>query len=92
MKICKHCKKSKEITEYGKNKQNKGGHEVMCKPCKAKVSMKYRDKKQLDNMKKWREDNKEEVQRKKREYYLENKEHIKAKAAKHRKDNPEMVN
>jgi hypothetical protein len=42
-------------------------------------------------MKKWREDNKEEVKRKKREYYLANKEHIKAKSAERRKEYPELI-
>lgn len=75
-KVCKHCQIEKDNTEYNKA----GGGKWLqpyCKPC--------------DTIRKsiYNQTNKEEVKRKKRQYYLDNQDEIKKKTQDKRALNPE---
>jgi hypothetical protein len=108
MKICRKCGIEKNITEFSKNKNNKGGLSTWCRICvkeykkeyyinnKEKILKEYSNKLKTDEIlrqkkseysKKWREENKEIIKIKKKEYRLKNKEKIN----KWREENKERI-
>ena len=88
---CTLCKKSKPLSEYGKNKQNKDGLESRCKSCKSEIRKKTAGPKKNAQMKAWREANKASVIAKKAANYQENKEAIKAKSKAYYVENAEEI-
>lgn len=80
MKQCKICKETKPLECFAKNKQQKDGYNVYCKPC---VSEKYSNKwyqankeKHNTNEKLRRRENCELVKKRSAEYYRKNKKRI----------------
>ncbi len=76
-KKCSKCSEIKPLEEFCKDKKGRLGRQASCKVCKAKADKEYRDKKG------------EELLKKKRAYYAENKEVLLAKERERRKD-PEV--
>ena len=44
-KLCRYCKKTKEITEFNLNKASKDGHQKYCKECNKYLNRKYKERK-----------------------------------------------
>jgi hypothetical protein len=75
MKECKICKQSKPLEAFAKNKQQKDGHHVYCKPCQNEKYAKKWYKKNAEHHKKTTQanPNRKEIAAK---YYQKNREHI----------------
>jgi len=87
MKQCKICNQHKELVEFAKNKQQKDGHNVYCKPC---MSEKYSNAwYQLNkeshnaNEKLRRRQNHDVFKKRAAEYYKKNKKRIIEKQTKY---------
>jgi hypothetical protein len=76
MKKCSKCGIDKELENFSKDKRAKNGLCCSCKDCQSK----------------YREKNKEEINRKQNKYYKENKEEISQCVKKYRKQNREKIN
>lgn len=78
-KVCKDCGSEKSVSEfyttYGRYRYSR------CKPCWNKSRKSY----SRDYSKKWRQENKEKLKAKRKQYYEVNKEHIIKKADEWRK-------
>ena len=62
MKICRTCKKEKEITEFKKSPMYKDGHETQCKQCQKDIKLaKLENNKDLDQ--RWIESGKTDLQK-----------------------------
>jgi len=71
MKICSKCKVPKTIDNFANNKQSIDGHFHWCKECKSKYMGKYykiNHKKMYDDSRKWILNNKERLNKWRREY------------------------
>lgn len=64
-KNCSKCKVLKPYSEFGNHKKNKDGLNIYCKTCTRAASQK------------WKQNNKEKVLERSREYYHSNKETVK---------------
>lgn len=40
IKVCQHCKVSKSLSDFHRNKTKPDGHNGICKECQAKVNKK----------------------------------------------------
>ena len=78
-KRCPKCEEIKSIDNFSKCKSRKDGLKIYCKSCASVVKKKY-DKENRDNIKKYREDNKEKYKEYFDKYYQENKEKLKEKS------------
>jgi hypothetical protein len=67
MKVCTKCGESKPLSVFCKDSQKKDGLHPHCRSCRSKRASK------------WREANKEEINKKQREYRLVNLEEIRRK-------------
>lgn len=94
IKKCNCCKLDKEVIEFYKLK-NRGeglsGYSANCIPCQKIKNNKYqteyrKENENKDYIKKWREDNKEDIKLKKSIYYKKNKEKIVEKVTTYQKD------
>lgn len=75
MKICKRCSLDKEINEFGNNKNNKDGKSLYCISCELNRAKKYREKnreKVNKSAKKWRDENPEKYQETIKKYLEKN--------------------
>lgn len=74
-KECKICKTIKSLSEFGKSKTGKYGHDAQCKKCRyIKTGRDYflRNKEKCyENAKKWHANNREHINAKTRERYAE---------------------
>ncbi len=77
MKTCNTCKLEKNLAEFNKRKNRKGGLRYTCKVCAAKYDAKY----YLEN--------KEKRSKQCAKWYQKNKEKIAKTGAKYKKDHPE---
>jgi hypothetical protein len=95
-KKCNKCGKIKPLTEFHKNKTSKDYHTSLCKNCRNKANKEYtkthkpvlsplQKLKRKLYQKEWRKQNKDTLQQKSKQYYLDNKEHIKETSQSYRK-------
>lgn len=103
-KVCSKCKEEKDLTEFGKNKSNKDGHQYYCNDCRRAYRENNKDKikeqrkreyernkdRYLIQAKAWYENNKDRVRENKRRYRQENKDKIREAQRLYRK-RPEVV-
>lgn len=64
MKVCRRCKKEKDLSSFGIASRRKDGHADYCKECKSVIDKEYRDA------------NKDRINSSRRERYPENKTKI----------------
>jgi len=77
MKKCTKCKNKKQRKYFSKDKNKKDGLQLWCKECVKKYGKKYRGKnngKISERMKEYYQYNKEEINKKNKAHYLDNKE------------------
>ena len=89
MKYCNNCKTWKEETEFPKNAKSKDGLHSKCKACHKIYNDTHKEqrkqyyqiyrKQKLKYQNNYREQNLSEINKKKREYYYNNRERITAK-------------
>ena len=87
-KVCTRCKEEKYLDEFSNYKNSKDGKHIYCKIC-AKNKSKERYSRDLERIKKYREDNKEKLREIKKEYSLKNKEVLNARSKQWNLDNKE---
>jgi len=75
MKICRRCKKTLSVGQFGKNKRSKDGLRSECRDCKKIESNRWNKKNKKYN-KEYRAANKEKLKQKNSEYYYKNREAI----------------
>jgi len=95
MKACTKCKKTKELTEFNKDKTKPDGYRSNCKECKSKTDKSYRKNNEdriRQREKEFRKNNKEGEKRRRKRYYENNKEKEKKNAKRWKEENPEKVN
>lgn len=83
MKICCICKKTKNISEFNKNKSSKDGLDNKCAECNRIACREWASKNKeraAERLIEWKEKNKERVISSRKEYYHANKENMKAAA------------
>ena len=78
MKKCKKCQCEKEPTEYYNQKNYRDGLDPMCKKCRDKTSLEYKEK-NIDRLKQyWKDHHKKVYDKEKRhQYYIDNIERFK---------------
>lgn len=64
MKNCKKCNETKSLIEFPKESRSKDGHRTICKDCTNLINKKYRD------------ENNESFNSRRRDYYQENLTHL----------------
>jgi len=77
MKYCKKCDQTKELSDFGKNKNTADGLQFYCKDCCKATTKRYREankEKYYASAKRWAKANPERVRSQKKKYYLENRE------------------
>jgi len=77
MKTCTKCKIEKELTSFGKTKQNKSGFNPSCKECASIANKAYIEKnpeKRKETCRKYHARNAEKLSAKSSDWYRENKE------------------
>ena len=76
-KTCTKCKSTKNINEFGSDKESKDGHRSRCKACLAIDRKEYRLKnyeKSIQRVREWRNKNRETLNENRREWYKQNRE------------------
>ena len=91
MKKCAKCKVEKEITEFFKDKQRKGGLYPSCKECGKEYYKEYH-KENKDKIKEYYKENKDKIIERHKEYYKENKNKIKEHRKEYYKENKDKIN
>ena len=92
MKTCSKCKIEKELSDFYKKKSSKDGFRSECKSCTKKY-----DEENSERIKEYRKNRYEQIKdskqykEKRKEYYLENKDHFDKKSKKWRNENKEKV-
>ena len=89
-KVCTKCGIEKSLEDFGKDRSRRDGLKDRCKICRAKDGDKYRQNNKEDLAKrkaKYYQDNKKKIAK----YRRNNKERIAAQRAQYRKDNIEMM-
>ena len=100
-KRCGTCKAIKLLSEFSKNKNNKGGYLHQCKLCEKQwrednkehikqYGKQYREDNK-EHCKQYREDNKEHCKQRKKRYALAHKEEITKRQKQWREDNKEIL-
>jgi 5-methylcytosine-specific restriction endonuclease McrA len=79
MKPCSRCGIVKPFTDFYSQQKSKIGYSSRCRQCQKEIRKPASEQKLY--MEDWRKNNKEEIKKKKKDYYLQNAEHIKAKSA-----------
>lgn len=74
-KKCTKCGQVKQLNDFGKDKNRKGGRYPQCKECRAK----------------YYEENREHIRKQEKERYDKNCEAVKAAVRRYRKNNPEVI-
>jgi len=90
MKVCSKCKVEKVLTDFGRDKKTKDGHNCYCKECariKSREYAKNNPEKVKTSKQKWSDNNPEY----KKDYYQENKESVLKKVKSYRLENIELV-
>tara|TARA_B110000240_G_C13406404_1_gene413293 strand:+ start:64 stop:1056 length:993 start_codon:yes stop_codon:yes gene_type:complete len=93
-KVCSKCKTEKPVSEYYKDKRKKSGLYASCKRCFNKTSSKSYQRnieKNKEIARKYRIENKEQINNKAKESYQRNIEKNREKAAEYRKKNKEQI-
>lgn len=108
MKKCGKCKLEKDENDFHKNKAKTDGCATECKDCKKRLDIKYREENRdyyLNYLRSYREENKNELDAKKKVYisqnkekhqtrihkwYLKNQDSIKARVSLYKKEHPEQ--
>jgi hypothetical protein len=88
MKVCSKCKKEKEDSEFHKHTISKDGLRNVCKECRKIESKEYTINNQ-NKIKKYREDNKDKINERRKEYRIENKDILSIKFKKYYYENIE---
>ena len=90
MKKCKKCQCEKELTEYYNQKNYRDGLDPMCKDCRNKTSLEYKQA-NLERIKEYRKEyhtkNYEKSKAYKKEYYEKNIEKFRERYRKRKNDN-----
>ena len=95
MKVCSKCKIEKASTEFYKDSRRKSGLYSSCKRCFNETSSKsYRKNIEInkETARKYRIENREQINNKAKENYQRNIEKNREKAADYRKENKEQAN
>jgi len=90
MKKCTKCKVDKEITEFFKDKQRKGGLYPSCKECGKEYHKEYNKKnkdKIIEHKKEYYKKNKNKINKSNKEYYEENKDKVAERVKEYYKEN-----
>ena len=93
-KVCSKCKTLLPVIEFHKNCRFEDGFNVICKKCKSNLSKKHREnnkEKLKAKNKEWREANRERVLAKSKEYGQANREKKKEYDKKYREKNREKL-
>lgn len=88
-KVCKKCKKDKDIEQFYKNNNKKDGYSNICKECIKKYYQLNKEK-IIQRQRDYYKNNKEKVDLKKKEYRKTNKEKIKKQRQRYYKKNKEI--
>jgi 5-methylcytosine-specific restriction endonuclease McrA len=105
LKKCSHCKVEKPISEFNKNRSKKDGLQDQCRDCQKISNSKYlslhpeklkayyenNKPKVLEQMRVYREDNKDMIHRRKHLDYVRNKEKILKRNYAYQKSHPEVM-
>jgi len=87
MKQCPKCLCSLDTSKFYSNPRTSDGLAYVCKLCQADYSKKYRNKNKVEvakNKKQWYESNKDKVLSYTKEWYQNNKEHVIRRVVKYR--------
>lgn len=90
-KRCCQCKLEKSLNDFHKNKSKPDGLAPNCKKCRSINSKTKYSKKIKEYKKTWYEENKQQIKKKDKERYANNKEEILAKNKEWRQNNLEKV-
>ena len=93
-KSCKRCCETKNVEQFGKNKNNKDGVSIYCKDCERERSKKFNKEnkeKRKQISKKWRDNNKEKQKESIKKYLEKNPEMKSSIRIKKYRNDPEFI-
>jgi hypothetical protein len=91
-KVCSKCGVEKSLSEYQKNKYSKTGYRSECSECSKEKRKKIPKDKIILYNKKFRELNREKLNKKQKDYYKNNIEKERERRKKYRVSNKNLVN
>ena len=86
MKKCTKCGETKELTEFHKGKNKKDGRRACCKVCQKQYYQANREQ-----IKRYRQENREQILEKKKQYRQKNREKIAEYNKQYRQENREQI-